>query len=76
MWALRQLAPGPVGKSRLSEVLGQKTIFGQPNKIIRVLVADQSSEFTLPDKPASRLQQYGLTEKGHSLLEKEKGGKS
>jgi ATP-dependent DNA helicase RecG len=35
---------------------------------MRVLLNDQTLEYTLPDKPNSRLQQYRLTEKGLLLL--------
>jgi hypothetical protein len=67
---LRQLVLQPMGKAQLSEAMGQKTISGQLNKVIRVLVADQTIEPTIPDKPTSRLQKYRLTEKGQRLLEK------
>lgn len=49
--------------------MGQKAISDQLNKVIRVLVADQTIEPTIPDKPTSRLQTYRLTEKGSRLLE-------
>ncbi len=58
-----------MGKAQLSEAMGQKAISGQLNKVIRVLVADQTIEPTIPDKPTSRLQKYRLTEKGRRLLE-------
>jgi len=34
-----------------------------------VLVADQTIEPTIPDKPTSRLQTYRLTENGSKLLQ-------
>jgi ATP-dependent DNA helicase RecG len=43
-------------------------ISGHLNQVIRVLLNDQTLEYTLPDKPNSRLQQYRLTEKGRLLL--------
>nr|WP_156777980.1 ATP-dependent DNA helicase [Chlorobium ferrooxidans] len=55
--------------------MGQKVISGQLNKVIRVLVTDQTIEPTIPEKPTSRLQKYRLTEKGRRLLEElGKGG--
>jgi len=36
--------------------------------VIRILLADQTVEYTIPDKPNSRLQKYRLTPKGKSLL--------
>ncbi|EAT59659.1 Fic family protein [Chlorobium ferrooxidans] len=72
---LRQLVLQPMGKAQLSEAMGQKVISGQLNKVIRVLVTDQTIEPTIPEKPTSRLQKYRLTEKGRRLLEElGKGG--
>ncbi|NTW84410.1 MAG: DUF4062 domain-containing protein [Chlorobiaceae bacterium] len=67
--ALRQLVLNPMGKAQLSEAMGQKAISGQLNKVIRVLVADQTIEPTIPEKPTSRLQKYRLTEKGRRILD-------
>lgn len=47
---LRLLASRPLGKAELSSGLGQKEIFGHLNKLIRLLLADQTIEMTLPDK--------------------------
>lgn len=58
------LRSGPFSKAELSAGLGQKEVSGQLNKVIRLLLADQSIEFTIPDKPNSRLQKYKLTAKG------------
>ncbi len=75
---IRRLARGPMGKAQLAEAMGQKAISGQLNKVIRVLVADQTVEFTIPEKPQSRLQKYRLTEKGRQALKglETKGGES
>jgi len=66
---LRLLVLNQMGKSQLSEAMGEISISGHLNQVIRVLVADQTIEPTIPDKPTSRFHQYRLTEKGHSLLE-------
>lgn len=65
---LRYLTASPLSKAELSARLGQKEISGQLNKVIRVLLGDQTVEYTLPDKPNSRLQKYRLTAKGKALL--------
>jgi ATP-dependent DNA helicase RecG len=49
-----------MGKQQISAALGQKKVSGQLNKIIRTLVMSGQIEHTLPDKKASRLQQYRL----------------
>ena len=61
---MRLLISGAMSKAELSRNLGQKTISGQLNKVVRLLVADEMIEFTLPDKLKSRLQKYRLTDKG------------
>ena len=58
------LRSGAFSKAELSAGLGQKEVSGQLNKVIRLLLAEQSIEFTIPDKPNSRLQKYRLTAKG------------
>ena len=65
---LHLLASGPMQKSELSKKLGQKSISGQLNKVVQSLLADQIVEYTLPDKPNSRLQKYRLTDKGRIEL--------
>ena len=62
------LAKGPMQKSELSKSLGQKAISAQLNAVVRKLVTDQLIEYTIPDKPNSRLQKYRLTDKGRSEL--------
>jgi ATP-dependent DNA helicase RecG len=64
-----------MGKAQLSQALGQKAVSGQLNKVIRMLVADQTIEPTIPDKPTSRLQKYRLTAKGHQVLKNIRSGK-
>ena len=66
---LTLLSTGPKSKAQLSDALGHKGISGQLNKVIRMLLADQHAEYTLPDKPNSRLQQYRLTDKGAAYLQ-------
>jgi len=58
------LAQGPLSKSEMSKRLGQKLVSGQLHVVIRELVAEGSLEYTIPDKPNSRLQKYRLAPKG------------
>ena len=53
---LELLRSGAFSKAELFAGLGQKEVYGQLNKVIRLLLAEQSIEFTIPDKPNSRLQ--------------------
>lgn len=60
----------PLSKSALSTGLGQKEVSGQLNKVIRLLLANEAIEYTIPEKPKSRLQKYQLAQKGKNLLGK------
>ncbi|MCY4404409.1 MAG: DUF4062 domain-containing protein [Candidatus Poribacteria bacterium] len=62
------LADGPLSRSELSKKLGHKKASGQLYNVIRDLLDDQMIEYTLPDKPRSRRQQYRLTDKGRAEL--------
>lgn len=63
---------GPLSKAEIAAHLGHKDISGQLNKVIRLLLAEQHIEYTIPDKPNSRLQKYRLSDKGKAFLEAEK----
>jgi len=65
---LALLAGGPLSKAELASRLGHKEISGQLNKIIRLLLAEQNVEQTIPLKPTSRLQKYRLSAKGNAHL--------
>jgi ATP-dependent DNA helicase RecG len=70
---LRLLQSDQLGKGELSAGLGQKEISGQLNKVVRILLNDESIEMTIPGKPSSRLQKYRLTEKGRNNLKQQFG---
>lgn len=55
--------------SLLSKRLGQKRVSGQLKIVLKKLLSDSLIEFTIPDKPNSRLQKYRLTTKGAEYLE-------
>lgn len=63
---LGELADGPLSKAELSAKLGQKAISGRLNEIVRKLLAAERIEYTIPEKPGSRLQKYRLTVRGRS----------
>ena len=65
---LNLLTGGPLSRSELSKKLGQKKTSGQLYNVLRGLLDDQMIEYTLPDKPRSRRQQYRLADKGRVEL--------
>ena len=67
---LKLLAGGSMAKAELSKNLGQKGVSGQLNKVVRQLLANRMIEYTQPDKPRSRLQQYRLTDRGRAAVAK------
>jgi ATP-dependent DNA helicase RecG len=75
MRVLSLLSNGSMAKSALSTGLGQKEVSGQLNRVIRLLIANKTIEYTIPEKPNSRLQKYTLTKKGKEHMEKWRGNK-
>lgn len=65
---LRLLADGPLSRSELAARLGQRTVSGQLNAVIRALLRQGRIEYTIPEKPQSRLQRYRLVATGKSRL--------
>lgn len=55
---VRLLEGGALSKSEISYRLGQKVISGPLNKILKALLAEGIVEYTIPEKPNSRLQKY------------------
>ena len=68
---LRILADGPMSKASLSADLGQKTVSGRLNEVIRRLVVEGVLAPTIPDRPRSRFQQYRLTVAGRARLRRQ-----
>jgi hypothetical protein len=71
---LALLEPRKLGKVEISARLGQQGVSGHLNKIIRKLMRQGLIEYTLSDKPNSRLQKYRLMEKGRRTLHSLVGG--
>jgi ATP-dependent DNA helicase RecG len=60
---LRILNAGSLSKAEISQKLHQKEVSGQLNTVIRKLREDGLIEYTIPEKPNSRLQKYRLIDK-------------
>lgn len=67
---LALLKKDPLPVSVLSKQLGQKRVSGRLKIVLQKLLSDALIEFTIPDKPQSRLQKYRLTKKGRESLKK------
>ena len=60
---LEAFASGPLSKAEISDSLGMKRVTGYLNRIVRELLSEGRIEYTIPEKPNSRLQKYRLTDK-------------
>ena len=54
------LTQDPLSKSEIANKLGLKSVTGYFNRIIRSMLAEGLIEYTIPEKPNSRLQKYKL----------------
>lgn len=65
---LELLEPRPRSKAELARGLNQKQVSGQLQKVLRQLHEAAMVEWTIPEKPQSRLQKYRLTPAGQERL--------
>ena len=65
---LALLAAEPLSKSAIADGLGHRSVSAGLNRAIRRLLKDGRAEYTVPDKPNSRLQKYRITPAGHTAL--------
>ncbi len=54
------LKSSPLSRSEIASKLGHKRISGKLNKYIKELLNEELIEYTIPEKPNSRLQKYRL----------------
>lgn len=67
---LQVLATDPLSKVEISRKLGQKGVSGPLNAVIRKLLQEGLIEYTIPEKPNSRLQKYRLTDERKKDVQK------
>jgi len=65
---IEALATQALSKSEIAAALGHKSISGKLNQRMRQMLSDKYIEYTIPEKPSSRLQKYRLTAAGKQLL--------
>lgn len=65
---LHALAANPAGKAEIARMLGKSGRTRYLSDLMRRLLREGVVEYTIPDKPKSRLQKYRLTPKGRALL--------
>jgi ATP-dependent DNA helicase RecG len=58
----------PLSKSQIAKSIGREKISGRLNRLALLLLAEEIIEYTVPEKPKSRLQKYRLTAKGREML--------
>jgi ATP-dependent DNA helicase RecG len=77
---LNALRDGRLSANELTKVLGLKSKTGAFKRTVKALLAHHLIEYTIPDKPSSRLQKYRLAPKGKAVInvqrsdDTEKGG--
>jgi ATP-dependent DNA helicase RecG len=65
---LQVLVKQPLQRAEIAHALGHEQVSGAVNRAVKELLAKQLVEYTIPDKPNSRLQKYRLTAMGKALL--------
>jgi len=68
---LALLNQGELPIAVISRKLNQKRVSGQLKVVLKKLLKNSLIEYTIPDKPNSRLQKYRFTKKGAEYLKKQ-----
>ena len=66
---LALLAAESLSRSAIAGGLGHRSVSAGLNRVIHRLLKDGRAEYTVPNKPNSRLQKYRITQAGHTALE-------
>ena len=67
---LHALQKKSLSMNELIHILGLKSKTGALKRTVGELLSEELIQYTLPDKPNSRLQKYQLAVKGNKLFEK------
>lgn len=62
------LKDGPLGRPDIAKAIGVTRMARSLKMALDTLLEDGLIEYTIPEKPRSRLQKYRLTEKGRQML--------
>jgi ATP-dependent DNA helicase RecG len=65
---LLALVKQPLQRAEVARALGHEGVSGAVNRSIKELLSKQFIEYTIPEKPNSRLQKYRLTVRGQALI--------
>ena len=71
---LKTLQQEPLAMKELIAILGLKTKTGALKRTVNEMLGASWIEYTLPEKPASRLQRYRITSSGKEVLQHETEG--
>lgn len=72
-WQILEACAGqPLSSAEIAAALGHKGLSGNVRRALPALRKAGFLEYTIPEKPNSRLQKYRLTPKGQRVLEKHK----
>jgi len=68
---LSALIGNTLSKGEIARSIGKEKVDGQLNKEVRALLDKGFIEYTIPDKPNSRMQKYRITENGQVKVTRE-----